>query len=665
RPRAQALKSLVAYPFTSFEHSRVVSYTLHHAPPPGTPKAAIERALALLHDFIHVRLIHEGHYSEAITLDRQFSNSPYNTPGGAVSNGLESRRLGVKELLSVLPEVQRKLVDVRLENDEEEARPRGRAPLPANDLTMSWEKLDASTSSLRPPAQPSSLLVPPPLVPRAPLAARSTQQQQYAPLSASQAFRTSQNPRNAVLQAFASSSSDRRNAMEGSPTPTSTPRIGSVLAVRSSPKRAQSVITPPFGMRPPTSGLGRMMHIPQVPLGAAASSPVLNVGAGIAGGSGQPRSFYGEVSAGPYASTAAPQLYPQQQLLPNPFSRPVDSLGPPSVPLPPPATSTGMDVGGSLFRSVKPADVEQSQRIMKKRSFGQVARSPEAASNVRNPFETRSNEGDMSISELQPRAPPPPALDHHHAEDDAGDEGSSDDDELVLNASRRGGRFAAPRVVKSSRMEEPRRDVVEDAAMGDGPGEDEAKEEVGQGSSALPGSFPTGDDDDEDVGASQPARKTRGGKGKAEPAKEQTTSGRSRKAPTPSATTTTATTKKTTSRTTKASASKSTALTRNSTPPTDGEEPRAVRRSSRLSATPSVTGGGGRHASPDRKKARSSAEPEGGPSSAVPATATTTTTRKSGRTSASGGARGKVAAGGRTVSGRTTRGQVQSIVEEE
>ncbi|KIO23069.1 hypothetical protein M407DRAFT_9593 [Tulasnella calospora MUT 4182] len=195
RPRAQALKSLVAYPFTSFKHSRVVSYTLQHSLTPGTPKAAaVEHALALLHDLINVRLILEGHYSEATSLDCQFANSPFSIAGGLVSEGLESRRLGVKELLSVLPEVQRKLVDVRLEQgEEEEPKPRptnARVPLPPNDLTMSWEKVDASTSSLRPPS------------------VRSSHNPTSAPLSASQAFRTSHNLRNAVLQAFASSSSE-------------------------------------------------------------------------------------------------------------------------------------------------------------------------------------------------------------------------------------------------------------------------------------------------------------------------------------------------------------------------------------------------------------------------------------------------------------------------
>ncbi|KAG9016038.1 hypothetical protein FRB90_003762 [Tulasnella sp. 427] len=184
-----------------------------------------------------------------------------------------------------------------------------------------------------PSALRSPLLVPSPLVPRAPLAARLLQQQyQYAPLSASQAFRSSQNPRNAVLQAFASSNSDsdRCNAMEGSPTPTSTPRIGSVLAVRSFPKRAQSAITPPFGMRHPTSGLGRMMPGP---------------------------AWCGSFESGVQC-----------------WCRQSRSL---SVPLSPPATS-GADVGDPLFLSV---DVEQSQQIMKEGSFGQIAGSPEAAPN--------------------------------------------------------------------------------------------------------------------------------------------------------------------------------------------------------------------------------------------------------------------------------------------
>lgn len=260
RPRAQALKSLVAYPFTSFDHSRVVSYTAHHSPLPGTPKAAAEPALALVHDFVHVRLIHEGHCSEAISLDRQSANSPFNIAGGLVREGLESRRLGVKELLGVLPE---EVGDVRLEQGEEEVvRPRptnARVPLPPNDLSMFREKVDASTSSLRPPP-----------------VARSSHNPASAPLSASQAFRTSHNPRNAVLQAFASSSSEGRNAAEGSPSPTV--RAGSLLAVGASPRGSASAITAPFGLRPPTSGLSRMMHVPQLSSASSSHSTALPKG---------------------------------------------------------------------------------------------------------------------------------------------------------------------------------------------------------------------------------------------------------------------------------------------------------------------------------------------------------------------------------------------------
>ncbi|KAG9016035.1 hypothetical protein FRB90_003759 [Tulasnella sp. 427] len=492
---------------------------------------------------------------EAITLDRQFSNSPYNTPQ-AVSNGLESRRLGVKELLSVLPEVQRRLVDVRLENDEKEARPRGRAPLHANDLTMSWEKLDASTSSLRPPAQASSLSAMPPSGPRSPLLVPP-------PLVPPAAFRRQANTSAAAIR----------------------PAL-------------------------------RLSGVPNIP------EPAKRRPAGL-------RVFLLLLLLGPAQ---------RHGRFPDADVDPAHRLsGGVSVPLPPPATS-GADVGDSLFRSAKPVDVEQSQPIMKKGSFGKSRGLP---------------------SELQPRAPPPPALEHPG--NDAGDEGSSDDDELVLNASRE------KRPVKSGRMEEPRRDVAENG-MGDAAGEDEAKEEVGQGSSALPGSFPI----EEDATRKKTLEllsllgRQEAGRGKLSRRGSRRLNGRSQKAPTPSATTTTtAARKQTTSRTVKASASKSTALTRNSTSPTDEEDPRAVRRSSRLSVTPSVTDGGGRHASPDRKKARSSAEPKGVPSSAVPVSAAATTRRKSGRTSKSGGARGKVAGGGRTVSGRTTRGQVQSTVEED
>ncbi|KAG8895671.1 hypothetical protein FRC01_012260 [Tulasnella sp. 417] len=377
-----------------------------------------------------------------------------------------------------------------------------------------------------------------------------------------------------------------------------------------------------------------MLHVPQLPVSSASSPALGGAARGNSASGGLQRSLFGDLSAGPSAS-ASPLTKPQQQL-PNPFSRPAEGLG---------APASAPETGGSLFRASKPVDVDQSQRMMKKRSFGQVARSPEVAK-TSNPFERR-DVGDMSLSELQPRA-------SVTAGEEGGDEDSSDDDDLVLNASRRSQRFAG-RVAQGSRMEEQWRDVHADRGLGAG----EAQDAVGQGSSALPGSFPTGDEEDEEGDTPQPARKTRGGKSKVEATKEST-SGRSgsRKAPTPSApvtttTTTTATKKSTTSRIPRTAGSKSTISARASTPPTD-EEPRTVRRSSRLSATPSATGG--RTASPDRKKARSSAEPEPG------TTLTASTTRKSGRTATTST---RKTASGRSASGRTTRGQVQSIVEEE
>ncbi|KIO27584.1 hypothetical protein M407DRAFT_23127 [Tulasnella calospora MUT 4182] len=136
--------------------------------------------------------------------------------------------------------------------------------------------------------------------------------------------------------------------------------------------------------------------------------------------------------------------------------RPAEGLG----------SAPGPEAGGSLFRASKPMDAEQSRRMMKKRSFGQAVRSPEAAK-VSNPFE-RGNVGDMSLSELQPR-------ESVTAGEDRGDEDSSDDD-----ASRRCQRFAG-RAAQGRRMEEQRRNAQVDR----GPSSpNEAQDTVRQGSSA-------------------------------------------------------------------------------------------------------------------------------------------------------------------------------------
>ncbi|KAG8949580.1 hypothetical protein FRC04_008513 [Tulasnella sp. 424] len=258
--------------------------------------------------------------------------------------------------------------------------------------------------------------------------------------------------------------------------------------------------------------------VPQLPVSSASSPALGGAARGNAAPGGVQRTLFGDRSAGP-STSVSPLAKPQQQL-PNPFSRPAEGLG---------ASTSGPEAGGSLFLASKPVDVDQNQRMMKKRSFGQVARSPEAS--------TRRNEGDMSLSELQPSAS---AIRGEEAED----EDSSDDDELVLNASRRSQRFTG-RAAQGSRVEEPRRDIQGDREYG----ASEAKEAAGQGSPALPGSFPTGDEDDEEGGTPQPMKKTRGGKSKVESTKDGT-SGRSgsRKAPpsSASATATATTTKKST-----------------------------------------------------------------------------------------------------------------------
>ncbi|KAG8897241.1 hypothetical protein FRC00_004633 [Tulasnella sp. 408] len=182
---------------------RTLSRSLVHVTPPGTPKAATEGALTLLQDFIHVLLIHEGHHGEAIGLDCQFANSPFNIAGGLVREGLDSRRLGVKELVSVLLKVQRKLVDVQLEQREQE------------EVTVGFDRRLRALRFDRTIWQCSGRKMPP--------------------------LPGYENARNGALQAFASWSSEGWSATEGSATPTL--HVGSLPAVGASSKSIA-----PFGI---------------------------------------------------------------------------------------------------------------------------------------------------------------------------------------------------------------------------------------------------------------------------------------------------------------------------------------------------------------------------------------------------------------------------------
>ncbi|KAG8920542.1 hypothetical protein FRC02_000841, partial [Tulasnella sp. 418] len=238
RPKPESLKALVSFPFTTFEDTHVINYALN------PPNNLSDISIAVLHDLINVRLIHQGRYSEAIRLDRQFSSKFVGdvNGGGVIAKAAESRRISMEELVAVLPAVQRKLLEVELGPSV--------APKPSTsngvmsisgstDLAMSWE-MENSTSSLNksgvlvPPNHPSTTLPP----------------TSAAPISATPAFRQA-NPQVAVLQAFAQASS----RLEGSLSPASRPSVSNAATGFASSKRLPPAKQAPFGMTPHKSAL--------------------------------------------------------------------------------------------------------------------------------------------------------------------------------------------------------------------------------------------------------------------------------------------------------------------------------------------------------------------------------------------------------------------------
>lgn len=227
QPRPDALNTLLSFPLTAYEQILLNTYALR--PPPPLP----ESSLATLQDLIIVRLIHQGKYSDAITLDRLFvgeaASAGWTGSGsGAVAKASEGRRETFQEILAVLPDIQRRLLDVSLEEQHQARAPAPSQPTAASsngaplsaDLTMSWEELGRSTYTLTSSATSTR--------------ASNIRLMPQTPLSASAALRTATNPRVAVLRAFTQATPSRplspANAgacfgakLEGSPAPGARP----------------------------------------------------------------------------------------------------------------------------------------------------------------------------------------------------------------------------------------------------------------------------------------------------------------------------------------------------------------------------------------------------------------------------------------------------------
>jgi hypothetical protein len=272
QPRPDALNILLTFPLTAYEQILLNTYVLR--PPSPLP----ESSLAILQDLIIVRLIHQGKYSDAITLDKLFvseaaSAGRTGSGSGAVVNASEGRRETFQEILAVLPDIQRRLLDVSLDEQHQARAPASShptsapSPLPA-DLTMSWEECGRSMYALASPVTSTHAT-------RAPNIGVMPQ----TPLSASVAFRTATNPRVAVLRAFTQATPSRpltpANAgtcfgakLEGSPAPGARPSSYLAQSTASRFDASTSGGAPPlspFDVTSPFASRPRLAYTPMHP----------------------------------------------------------------------------------------------------------------------------------------------------------------------------------------------------------------------------------------------------------------------------------------------------------------------------------------------------------------------------------------------------------------
>ncbi|KAG9033693.1 hypothetical protein FRB95_014482 [Tulasnella sp. JGI-2019a] len=403
RGRQVALKDLLAFPMSPYEHSRLTSYALH------PPANLSETSLALLQELIHVRLIHQGSFTEAERLDRQFS---HRSVSGLVRTGLETRRGTMKELLGALPEIQRKLIDLELTKEQpfRESSPSPIREKPssrvngfngtttpirsagvspstaggmggAEDLSNSWEDVQrarSTTSSYSFISQPNRS------------GGAVAQSPRSTPVSASNAFRrpaSNISPQKAVLNAFAASSS--KASIEGAPL---------------SASRSSSGLTVP--PKTPLGGLKRSG--PSVPFG---------IGSPIGRTAYAPK--VNSVRSGLATSTTASQITGNASFLSSSSFSMVQSQ--------PSFSMQQQTPRASLFS--QPVDqAQQRQRVLPmKRSFGQVSdpQKPDMDVDTRWDPAHHHEAGDMSVSELQAQK-----------EGARNYESGESDDDIVLNNAR-------------------------------------------------------------------------------------------------------------------------------------------------------------------------------------------------------------------------------------
>ncbi|CAE6411206.1 unnamed protein product [Rhizoctonia solani] len=320
KPRPGPLKTLLSFPFTTYEDRIVKAMAL------TPPETLSDTSVAIFQNMIHVRLIHSGRYSEAIQLDRRFANAGTAT-GPAVKEAAARRKETLEELMGVIPVVQRRVLEMGIEEQEAEAR-KGKGPLihgyangqTNGDLAMSWEHINNSSSMIvdsvaqSPPrnqsVQPSSTSM--------------------TPLTASAAFRQA-GSNAAVLKAFVHTSRLEGSpyAKSGSSTPLAAINANGTNSSARSPFRAMSS----HRLGSQSSGSPVPTRLPRTPFGSyqvrsATSTPVSTLTAAISSETKpitRPAFNISSGSVGKAPGSRSLALSTTEHTIPKPFINPLSS----------------------------------------------------------------------------------------------------------------------------------------------------------------------------------------------------------------------------------------------------------------------------------------------------------------------------------------------------
>jgi hypothetical protein len=232
-----------------FEQKFLTSYLLN------TTSSLPAASFSLLHDLLTLRLCARGQHALAIELDRQVAERIRERPELAAGG---AARVGVQDMVRLLPEVQRKMLLVERDvSNVEEEKARSEPVKPVEE---------ASASVAPAPTRPTAFTRP-----------------SFAPLSASTQLRKSSNPRNAIYEALLrpATSTPSSEAMLAS-TNASQRFLASDHAAASSRRllntstRLNSSTRVPFGGQQTQFPSSPFNVPPRVPVGYAASAGLMN-----------------------------------------------------------------------------------------------------------------------------------------------------------------------------------------------------------------------------------------------------------------------------------------------------------------------------------------------------------------------------------------------------